>query len=473
MPTSESAFVRPANFAYPFEDEDAFVPEGTWISDFVESMRGIETPTLFCLWGALWALSAATVRKVGLAWLDGEPLYPNLYVFLVSIAGRCHKTTTVRHAFKVLHGLRAEFTPHAMTTLEEAELYELVDFNWVTSKTTPESFERILVEDTPRMLRGVEGMAEMRRGAQLTVCAGQLDTFLNKRKYTVGLTETLTQLYDCNDYETLNTKSAGTVELRDVYATLIGAITPDEVKESLPDEAHSDGFMSRVSVVFKNRTLRCFPHPEKTLPGFPTIKDLSRKLAYLLRRGRSIDYVLDAEAAAWYDAWYRRWKHEIDADESYLERTGENRYDVLLLRVALLVRFARYDAEGFIVQKRDLEAAIRILDGTFKESVQTKQSFSTREGFARHYATLLGYIRRNGETFERRKVIQYMSSKGVASRDVDIVLRQLEEEGVIQCATAKSEKKAAILYRVVGKIAEPVRSPVTEALQASDSTESD
>lgn len=456
MPTFDRpvAFKRPDLFdrSYPFEDEDAFVPQGTWLSDFVESMRGIETPSLFCLWSALWAASAATVREVALDWLEGEPLFPNLYVFLVAPAGRCHKTTALKHAFKTLNALhRALPGPDDKSrTLDDAFLHELTRFGWVTSKTTPEGFEKILIDTGDIPLPYAGGVGSIRRGAQMTICAGQLDTFLNRSTYTVGMTEKLTELYDCDDFKNYLTKSGGNVELRDIFVTMIGAITPDEMKKCLPDESHGDGFVSRVCIAVKHNTLRCYARPVQ-LDGFPRITDLADRLAFLLRHKRSKRYTLDAEALDWYERWYSTWKKLVDADETYLERTGEARYDVILLRLATLIRFCRYDDDTTVVTRRDLDEARAILDGTFRPAQTTKRSLGASSGFGENYQTILGYVTRNARNgmIERKKIISYMSSRSISSRDVDVVLRQLEEEGVLVCTTNEtSAKKSALSYRV-------------------------
>jgi hypothetical protein len=459
MPTSEVAFVRPAGFEYPFEDEDDLVPQGTWIADFVESMRGIETPTLFCLWSALWTLSAATVREVGLAWLEEEPLFPNLYVFIVAPAGRCHKTTAISHAAKVLDKLHHEFPGAqfaATRSADDAFLREMTKFAWVTSRTTAEGFEVLLVTDADNP-EGIpiphsRGIDAVRRGAQMTICAGQLNTFLNKSKYTSNMVDTLTELYDCRAHQNYLTKSGGNRELHDVYVTMIGAITPDEMKESLPDASRGDGFLSRVCVVARESTLRCFRHP-MTFEGFPTTGDLARKLAFLLRTKRSTKYRLSLAADEWHDAWYRDWKAKIDADPTYLERTGEQRLDVILLRIALLIRFSRYESEDRLIEVEDLECALAILTGSFKEATAQKRVMVSKEGFSENYQVITRYIARNAiaGVIERRKVLSYMSQRGVSARDVDTILRQLEEEGVLECPET-STKKGTRSYRVIANV---------------------
>lgn len=455
MPTSKmEAFKVPKHIAstFVFEGEDAFVPEDTFISDFVASLRGVETCTLFSLWTALWVLSASTCREVGLRWLEDEALFPNLYVIIVAPPGRMKKSTTIRHGVKVLAALHNAFPDeHTPATKDDRILRELTDFNWVTSKSTPEAIEEQLKPPPGKPLHGESGMFEFFRGSQLTLCISELTTFLNKRKYTLGLIDMLTALYDCDSEMTMQTIGRGIIKLEDVFVTMIGATTPSGMKEALPPEAFGEGFMSRVGVVFKESTPRRFSAPKK-YDDFPTIGDLGEKLAFLLRKGRSLDYRLTPEAQEWFDAWYTTWRDKIDADDAYSEAAGEFRFDVILRRIALLVAYSRYDRLEPFVDVRDLEDALHIMEGTSKGSASQKRIVAAKEGFKTNYELISAYIdRRRGEgPISRRKIIQYMSSKSVPTREVDAILTQLEDEGVIQCLAKESaSKKGEITYKVL------------------------
>jgi hypothetical protein len=448
------AFKVPTNIAetFVFEAEDAFVPEGTFIADFVASLRGVETCTLFSVWTALWVLSAASCREVGLRWLEDEALFPNLYIIIVAPPGRIKKSTTIRHGVKVLAALHEAFPDeHTPASKDDRILRELTDFNWVTSKSTPEAIEEQLKPPPGKPLHGESGMFEFFRGSQLTLCISELTTFLNKRKYTMGLIDMLTALYDCDSEMTMQTIGRGVIKLEDVFVTMIGATTPSGMKEALPPEAFGEGFMSRVGVVFKESTPRRFSAPVQ-FEDFPTVADLGAKLAFLLRKGRSVDYRLTPEAQAWFDHWYAAWRNKIDADDAYNEAAGEFRYDVILRRIALLVAFARYDRTSHLVEVCDFEDALRIMEGTSKGSASQKRIVAAKEGFKTNYELISAYIdkRRGDGPVSRRKIIQYMSSKSVPTREVDAILTQLEDEGVIVCLTKESaSKKGEITYRVL------------------------
>jgi len=477
MPTFErpKAFVIPPDAGLVTEPEDALVPEGTWIADFVASMRGIETPTIFTLWGALWALSTASAREIGFEWLEDELLYPNLYVILVAPPARCRKSTSLRHAFKVLERLAETYVPDPDDPdLETTDLVleQLATFNWATSKTTPEALE-VLLEPPPTMnLHGRDGLALFDKGSQVSLLVSELTTFLSKRKYMTGMIDTLTDLYDCPERHSYNTIARGNVILEKVYLTFIGATTPTSLKDALPPEAFGEGFMSRVCVIFKETTLRRFSKPVH-LDGFPTIEELAIRLAYVIRHAIGEPYRETPEAEVWFNSWYNVWKDTLEADDGYVDRTGEYRFDVMIRRLALLIAISRYDRDAHVIDVLDYEQAKALLEGSYRSAMPQTQRLAAAEGFQTHYLTIRNYINKKAVDgkIERRKILSYMSSTGVSSKEVDTVLSQLEDEGAISCLESNKArtKKGELAYRIVSSDKESFRGPTPQAPRSTTS----
>ncbi len=418
------AFRPPNPPPYVKEPEDSLVPDETWLSDFVESMRGIETPTIFCYWSALWAISAASCRLSYLNWLEEDPLFPNLYVFLVAPPGRCRKSTSILWASKVLRGLHNKFDQN---TFDDNFLAYLTKFNWATSKTTPDSIYELLLPQESQIVTPTE-MGVGHKGSQLTVAVSELTTFMNRKKFNTGLIETLTELYDCQKEIEIRTLVRGEQKLEDIYITMIAAVTPTGMKKSLPEEAFGEGFMSRVIITSRDKTLRRFERPVR-FAGFPTLDTLRERLAYIVRKGRG-EYDLSPAAGTWYKAWYNRWRDQLDSDDDYLNRTAEFRMEVIILRIALLIRMSRYGTSK-TVEVEDLEYAKRLLETTYSQSKLVTDEVADSL-FSATYRTVAGYIQRkadSGAAVERRALIQYMSSKKIPAKEVDSILGQLMEEG--------------------------------------------
>lgn len=428
------AFITPDPPPYIGEEDDALLPTRGFVTDFVESMRGSEVPTLFGMWTALWTLSTASARLVSMDWLPGEQLYPNLYVFLIAPPGRCHKSTSLNYGKKLLSKMPDKFNDG---TAKDGFLKYMFDISWMTSKTTPDVVYELL-KPKESMIIGSDKQTLAKKGSQLVGCISELATFLNKKKFMSGIVETLTDLYDCRESDMIHTISRGTLELKDIFVTLIGATTPTGMKESLPYEVFGEGFASRTMIVYKERTHRSFPQPV-LFKDFPTLDTLADRLTWIMRN-KIGTYTLEDDARDWFHEWYKGWKKSLDADEHYNERAAEFRFDVNMLRLGLLISMSRY-AEGLIVTKQDLLDAMMILKGTFSGTVKAnvEAGIAVNE-FNGNYGRVMDFLKKQGKS-DRQKLTRNMSSKGIAMTVVKDILSQLLTEGRIKVTSPYSLMK--------------------------------
>lgn len=418
-------FMPPKNPPYAAEKDDELLPSPGFITDFVASLRGVETPTLFCIWAALWGLSAVSCRRVSMNWLPEKPLYPNLYVFLVAPPARCHKSTSSDFILNILTSISNKFD---LGTIEDNTLKFLSDFNLATSKTTPDSVYELL-KPVKQSISGIDGVKMCEKGSQLTLNISELATFLNKKKFNVGLTDTLTDLFDCKERDIINTIARGTLKLEKVFVTMIGSTTPDGLKESLPYEVFGEGFMSRTIVVYKDKTVRRFPKPV-VFEGFPTVGTIRDRLVWIMRNKFGI-YTMTKDAEDWYNTWYNSWRDGLDDDEHYNDRAAEFRLDVNLLRVSMLISMSRYDTD-LIITKQDILEAHCLLKGTYTTSViATQEAGLAITEYTAHYSKVREYIRKKGSV-DKLKLVRNFSSKGFRLPEVREIMDQLIEEDIVR-----------------------------------------
>lgn len=433
-------FVLPSKLPYPDVAEDeGILPSAGFITDFVASLRGVETPTLFCIWSALWVLSTLSCRLAYLDWLPDSPLFPNLFVFLVAPPARCHKSTSAVFARKLLRGVSEQIEGELA---QDKFLKYMSQFNWATSKTTPDVIYELLKPQSMPLV-GSDVTINADKGSQIAICASELETFINKKKFTTGLIGTLTELYDCDSEIVIHSIRGGTLTLKDVFITMIGAITTTGMKESLPPEAYGEGFMSRVIVVFKEKTKRRFRKP-LVFEGFPTVSELRGKLIYLMRY-RFGCYILSTEADAWLEEWYNNWRDYIDDDQNKSnERLSENRFDVNLLRIGMLIAMSRYENAERIITKTDLEQAFSLLKATYHTSNEaTSEAGINLEGGNEHYSRVAMYVRKK-KRVSRKEIAQTMSSKRISMRDAREALQQLLAEERVRVVDAEGRIKKSI-----------------------------
>lgn len=409
-------------------DEFMFMPEQkSWFTDYISATRGFETPTFATLWSALWIMSTATARCMALRWFRNKPLFPNLYVFIVAPPGRCKKSTAADWGSQILLTLGEEFKEESA---ENSIMRTLVDFNWVFNKATGDAIISTMKPKTQTILLN-NRVYTYTRGSHVAICASELTTFVNKKKYNTGLIDMLTDLYDCKEKSNIITLTRGTEEVEDVYATMFGATTPDGLKMSIPEEAFGEGFMSRVVVAYVARSERRFAMPSDGTGNALTQEDIRKRLAWILMKGRG-EYTLDDEALEWWEEWYNNWRDEIDTEEIEDNVSmARYRFDVLLLKVALLFRLGEY-SHGFKIRKENLLDAERLLKYTFDHA-----GGIVERAVENQFDTIVRWVADYIKTSPERKCSRLQLSRaamGKKFRSPDIInaLQELIDTGLVE-----------------------------------------
>lgn len=428
-------FQEPVVKPYTVEEGDRYVPQGGYLQDLVAATRGQESPTVFWLWSGLWTISTLLHREVAFKWLADEPMWPNLYVVLVAPPGICRKGPPIKKAMRVLK-LVADLMPSREMKFRKTT-------NFTTSKATPEYLSEKMAPQKESFLHRKDGKARIitvNKGSQLSIAATELVTFLGKQQYNTGLIEKLTKFYDADDDDIEGTIGRGETELKDIYATMIGAATPDGLRMSIPPEAFGGGFISRTTLVYQDHRTRSFPRP-KVFAGYPRTIDLAKRLAWIAYNAR-VDrpeegtYDFTPEAEAWYSHWYEEfWKR---ADESL--RPEEHRMDIILIKVALLIRAQEY-RPGFDVGVEHLEAADKLLRFTYNMSRRTVENVSGSP-----WVETLNFVRKyvkDRRVVTRKVLLQRVSSRGYTADQLNSVIDLLAQENWLEIIVEGHRKEAA------------------------------
>jgi len=336
------------------EEWDANLPNPGFITDFVYTNRGIESPTSFCVWTALGIISAALRRN---AWLDWHPnkLFANLYLSLVSEPRICAKSTIINYGAKVL-----STTTDYLADSFSKRFYKV---RFMRNKATPEGlFDAMApIKLTPKRADGSAGQP-FDLGSQICIVAPELSTFLGKQKYNEGAIELLTSLFDCDEVWSYTNVKNKTVTLRKVFVTMLGASTPDGLQDSIPFSAFGGGFLSRIVVVAEQGTMRQFPEP-KVVPRAPDKEELARRIVWIMLHGQG-EYRMTAGARKAYYAWYPKFKTGLGRKDG--NKHVFARYDNTLLKLCLLLRASRY-SEGTDITIKDFRDAVKIMEATYRD----------------------------------------------------------------------------------------------------------
>ena len=399
------------------EPWDKNLPSPGLITDFVMALRGVECPTQFCIWNAIWMISSALKRET---WLNWHPfmLYPNVYVIIVSPPRICAKSTGADYADRILKDF-AQYIPH--------EKYRLLkQVNRLLTKATPEALDLALLPQSAVYING-SIVEQIELGSQLAIYVSELSTFLGKQKYNTGLVDRLTHLYDSKSDDESLTIARGKSEFKNLYVTLLGATTPDGLDYSIPQEAFGGGFMSRVILVFQDTNARMFPRPRPVLGG-PTVEDLQRRLAWVSMNAMG-EYTFSDEANEYYENWYPSNRMQLEKELDEKKRQMRHRFDNHLFKISLIVRASRYET-GRVVGLQDLVEAKRILDATYKRSYTPVANVGM--GQNTKWQNRVREFLMKKESATRKQVLQAMSPYNCRTGDVTQLISYLFQQGDIE-----------------------------------------
>lgn len=418
------------NVFWETEPWDAHVPEG-FLSDFVTSVRGIETPTKFALWSGIFILSSALKRESYINWYPAE-IYPNFYIVLVAPPRINAKTTVVNYGeSKVLSSFHKVYPDRYMQELKRVN---------IERKATPEALGMALLPESKHWIESGQ-RCEIDRGSQISLIVSELGTFLGKQKYNIGLIDRLTSFYDCKDADSERTIGRGLQEYENIYVTLFAATTRDGLEASVPAEAFGSGFMSRVVLVYAPEALRTFPIPKavglSNGKGIPWAKELQKRLAWVSEKSLG-EFHMDEETTQAYDKWYRAFKQGLASSKDEQVMLLRSRYDTHLLKLMLIIRAQRYDivlseednVVGRTITIEDFRDAKSILDATYSDSGYSIEDAAVENEWTRKYNQVKGTLKK-WEKIHRRDLLPRMSGYGCKASEVDGILNQLVEEGVI------------------------------------------
>lgn len=337
-----------------------------FISDFIYYTRGFETPTLSCIWTALFVMASAIKREAWISWAP-KPLYVNQYIIIIGPAGIVKKTTAVSSVgLPILRKFR--------NYLADRNVYAMKGVKVVKDKTTPEALldsitpdkkeghDFYLVDTNGEWLKGSDGKAvKYCRTSEVSLVVSELSTLLTKRSYSDSMTQILIDLYDCHDDWDWSTLSRGTITLKKLHTTMLAGTTVDGLRESIPRAAMGDGFLSRTIPVYVPDTRREYPRP--FVPKLaPSEDELAKRLAWVVERTMG-PYELDRKASDTFNDWYSKFKRGLRENPDVAGSLS--RMDVNVYKTALLMKAQRYESEGNLIGEDDLLDAIRLLDLTY------------------------------------------------------------------------------------------------------------
>lgn len=410
-------FVPPKDFLKP-DVQDKFIPKNSFIGDFVHCLKGYESPVLFNIWGALYAVSVMSGRQ---SWFrfGRDKLWPNLFLIWIAKPGVCKKSTALGLATRLIQELPSRYE-------DDPYMREAKSIDYITSKATADSLFMSLKPKFRAFLLPDGSVFSENFGSRTYVSASELATFLNVKKFNTGLVDTLTDLYDCKERDRELTRVRGIEEFNNFFFCLGGACTPMHMQTAFPPEAMGGGFMSRCILIHQEFPSVWHPLPE-VYEGFPTQETLLDRLVWLSYNTRG-EYYLTEEAMAEYSKWYRSWREDLFTRGVQDDALAETRQDVLTLKVATLIRMCEY-REGHDVTLQNYLDARELLTYTLSHANQVARGLGAKERQTT-YLKIRNYVQKY-QKLNRRKLLSLCSPRGIYVSEINPALTQLVQEGLV------------------------------------------
>jgi hypothetical protein len=293
------------------------------------------------------------------------------------------------------------------------------------------------------------------KGSEALLFAPELTTLINTKAFQNDLISDLTDLYDCPDLWTRDTKGAGTDELYDVFLNILGATTPDELKDKVPREVIGSGFTSRISFIYKKNTTRSFPHPEEFY-NLPHMIELKEKLVHdiaIINKMKG-NYIWGEGAKEHFTEWYNSIRKMIaefpDANlDGYRGRMHDH-----AIKLAMIISASMSDdmivteniLKGSILMIQQLEKS---MDGVYALLNQSStiagdiewviKELKLAGGTMRHSRLLQkGYRRFNAQSF--KDVMQMLREAEIVHREAKI------SQNVITYTLVEDEEVKKIIF---------------------------
>jgi hypothetical protein len=299
----------------------------SWMNDFLDSTKELESPTSYFYWSLLTVISASVGKRIWVNRGDAYKLYPNIYTFIISKRSGLRKGLPISVAKKLAHEIGTVRIIDGQNTIQGV-LKELSQVRTLESR---------------HVIREAEGF----------LITGEFASFLIQDG-TSGALTTLTDLYDTHAHEngfkkTLASQDA--IELKSPCLTSLFASNETHFFEAVPRNAITGGFLARTFCIYEERrnTLNSLTKKVETKIDYLRIVSHLKELAQL--KGEIIPSNAALES---FDNWYKEFHKDdygIDDETGTADRIGDN-----IWKAAMLIALS--NSHGLEILLGDMDDAI-------------------------------------------------------------------------------------------------------------------
>lgn len=351
--------------------EQKEIPKRNFCSEYKVLNGSTEIPPMFTAWCSLSAISAVLGRSL---WIDMGPfkIYPNMYVILIAGSGRMRKSTAIGVTRKMLENLEPEI-------------------NLISQKITPEALlDAMVVKETN--VKQIEIGKGIPVGQGLVI-TDELTNFLNRGTIEAGIGPLLTDLYDCRDVFSYQTKARGKETIRETQLGILAATTPEELRKAVPEESIGSGLASRIMFVYENT-----PGNPIAFPTYTKLQlDAQDYCISSLQRISMLNHgavKLDDDCIQWCTIWYNTKCYASSMmDDPHLRGYASRRF-VHLLKIATNLSVGLKESPDICVDILERAEALLVANERYLPKVVQLVTMSEKGGTINYVLSIIARERR-------------------------------------------------------------------------------
>ncbi len=296
----------------------------SWIQAYLTYTAESESPEDYHIWCAISSIAAVLRRRVFFD-MGYFLVYPNMYIVLVSPAGRCKKSTAMRLA-------KGLFT-------------KISDIEFTADSTTRER----LIQDL--------SMAFKEEQSALTAHSSEFASMLTSSG--MDMVVFLTDIFDCPLEWSHKTKIGGTQKIRAPYLNLLAGTTPDWIAKAMPLDTIGIGLTSRVIFIFQDTPRVRDPIPKLSPAQMQLSQLLAEDLKVISRISGQYNWA-DPDTEERHKAWYRsRLEQPNPTGDPRLNGYYE-RKPIHFLKLCMIIAASKRDET--IITMEDFEQALQLFE---------------------------------------------------------------------------------------------------------------
>ena len=223
-----------------------------FIQASVDAVKDSPIPKPFAKWTALSAVSGALGRRVWFP-MPNYNIGSNLFVILIASPGRNKSVSLILPFSKVFSRLTSpvgatEDDHNFNSGLDEYGLRKYPLYT-IQDRITPEKLAVDMTKVTRMDMRlGNEANGFEFYDSSLTLVTSEFGTFMGRNERYLQMF--LTDMWDAKDSYSHKTKTAGEYIIKGPCLNWIACATPTQFVDNLPEDAKSQGLLSRIIPVF-------------------------------------------------------------------------------------------------------------------------------------------------------------------------------------------------------------------------------